>query len=318
MTSTYELKTSIAWAPAITGTALCIGAIALLTSDAITSGHITITHALQPLLVFGTVASAAMAHHRGWRKPVSAIMFLALALFGSVATVWGTMGRQADSRDMRHANVTADNRMLELKQEDLETAKADAKRECRSGFGPRCSNANARVDKLTTDLTSLRPVSEDPRADAIANLVHLVAGIEHDRTRAIVTAVDPLVLPLFLELGATLFFGSAFPRRKVLVSKPTTLPVSVEVLPTLSLQEPERVVKVFSRDEALADLRRMKESGSQRMLAERWGLSEATVSRWLQGWNADGAVNRHRDGKAIRSLIAAPERKRLGHMAKVD
>ena len=46
---------SIAWGPAVAGAGLALGAIGLLFSDAISTGHYTVSHALQPLLVLGSI-----------------------------------------------------------------------------------------------------------------------------------------------------------------------------------------------------------------------------------------------------------------------
>jgi hypothetical protein len=191
-----------------------MGAIGLLTADALTTGHLTITHTLQPLLVLGTVAAAVLAHRAGWCAPVTTLLFLLVALLGSLATVYGTLGRQTDARDAKVGTALAENRTLQLRSEALDIAKQDAKRECASGVGQRCTAATARVDKLVGEMASLRTVSPDPRADAIADLLWLVAGVDKARVRLIVAAIDPLLLPIFLELGSVVFFAAAFPTQR--------------------------------------------------------------------------------------------------------
>jgi hypothetical protein len=240
-----------------------MGAIGLLTADAFSTGHLTVTHALQPLLVLGTVAAAVLAHQSGWRRPVNTVLFLLLAGFGSLATIYGTLGRQADARDTKVGTALAENRTLQLRSEALDTAKADAKRECVSGVGQRCTNANARVDKLVGEMASLRTVSPDPRADTIADLLWLIASLDKARVRAIVAAVDPLVLPLFLELGSILFIAIAWPHRRT----------------AIAVQLSSHANRTFTRDEALRDLEQLREAGSGRYLAHRWGVDPATASR---------------------------------------
>src|SRR6478609_9459238 len=104
----------------------------------------------------------------------------------------------------------AENRTLSLKEEELVQAKAQAKRECAT-IGPRCKEWQSRVDALMREMSSLRAVSVDPRADALVKLA-TVAGWDGERIRSIAVAVDPFILPLFLELGSILFFAAAFPR----------------------------------------------------------------------------------------------------------
>lgn len=285
---------AVAWLPAVAGTGLCIGAIILLTADAFTNSHLTITHALQPLLVLGTVAAAVLAHRSGWRAPIATLLFLLLAGLGSLATVYGTLGRQADARDAKIGAALAENRTLQLRNEALETAKADAKRECTSGVGLRCTNATARVDRIVGEMASLRTVSPDPRADAIAELLWLTASLDKHRVRLIVAVIDPLLLPIFLELGSVVFFASAFQGRATVATNGNP---EQSIVPT---------IRPWSQAEALAKFRRMREVGAQQILADQWGVDKSTVSRWLAAWEAEGLIRRRRDGR--RKSVALPAR----------
>ena len=84
--------------PALLGLSLWLGATAILCEDLFHSGHLTIAHALQPLLTAGTVAAAVWVHRARWfAKPA----FLVLALIGSLATLYGTMGRLLMPRTTR-------------------------------------------------------------------------------------------------------------------------------------------------------------------------------------------------------------------------
>jgi hypothetical protein len=65
--------------------------------------------------------------------------------------------------------------------------------------------------------------------------------------------------------------------------------------------------KVFTRNEALNDFSVLKASGSQKFLAERYGVSEAT--KWLSHWAESGAINRPRTGKTKRTVLALPSPK---------
>ena len=88
--------TRIAWFPAIIGFSLWTGATALLCEDAYHSGHITVQHALMPVLTASTVAAAVFAHKRlGQWKVFAAFVIALLAVLGSGLTVYGTIGRVA-------------------------------------------------------------------------------------------------------------------------------------------------------------------------------------------------------------------------------
>jgi hypothetical protein len=277
--------------PCLVGALLWMGATALLCEDAF-HGQFNISHALQPLLTAGTVCAAVLAHHRlaSWRL-FSGSAFLVLALLGSLATVYGTLSRTATARDGQQADAMAMNRTLAEKGEALEAAKASAKGECRS-LGPKCVAWNQRVDQLTREMAPLRAVAVDPRSDAIAKLADLV-GLDGKRVRAIVAALDPIVLPMFLEVGCILFFAAAFPHRR----QPRQVAGKCE----------DRVETAWTRDAALADFLKLRQVGGQKLLAARWGVSEGCVSKWLAAWASQGQVQRSRDGryKLARALVTS-------------
>lgn len=278
--------------PCLIGLALWAGATLLLTEDALQTGHLTITHALQPLLTAGTVAAAVWVHRARWiAKPA----FFLLAVIGSLATLYGTMGRQATAKDDTEASVQAVNRTYGDKQADLKAAKVEQARECKT-IGKRCEAWNARVDKLTGELSGIVVKSTDPRADAVARIVSLVGG-NGGKAREIVAALDPIVLPLFLEFGSIVFFAVAFPHRR-------------RVQVTASEGKGEQALTVaacaLTQSQALADFRKLRRAGSQQLLASRWGVHEGTVSRWIQSWETSGHVSRNRDGKAKQLALPKP------------
>jgi hypothetical protein len=82
--------TRISPVPLVAGCLLFTGAVALLCEDAL-HGHWHLNHALQPLLMAGTIVAGVMAHHRLARLRVSGLAFLALALLGSSAVNRGAL-----------------------------------------------------------------------------------------------------------------------------------------------------------------------------------------------------------------------------------
>jgi hypothetical protein len=195
------------------------------------------------------------------------VLFVLLAVLGSLATIYGTLGRQAEFRDHKQADAMAENRTLSLKEEELGPAKALAKKECNT-IGPRCQQWQTRVDTLTREMSSLRAVAVDPRADAIQRLTTLV-GLDGNQIRAIVQALDPFVLPLFLEMGSILFFAAAFSSHKQTIPQP---------FQGTDLQSSEIVHRIWTKEEAFQDLRRLREVGSGRFLAAWWSVAPSTVS----------------------------------------
>jgi len=192
----------------------------------------------------------------------------------------------------------AENRTLSLNEEELVQAKAQAKRECAT-IGPRCQQWQSRVDQLTREMAPLRAVSVDPRGDALVRLAILL-GFESGKVRAIVAAVDPVVLPLFLELSSILFMGAAFQCRH----RPATETIA-QPLQAATVNNLKDCSRVYTKEEAQQDLKRLREAGSGRYLAARWGRDPATVSRWLAEWSEDGTIARERNGKTVKAIVAA-------------
>jgi len=282
----------------ITGTALWLGATALLLESHAAWDTQTL---LVPVLTLATVVAGVISHHclSQW-KLFSGAGMLALALLGSAICLFGTLGRTADTRDTKHADAMATNRNFAIKNDALNDAKRLANIECQKR-GPKCKEWEARVDTLTRELSSLKVVAIDARADAIAEIAHLVLSLDKERVRAVVLVLDPIMLPIFLELGSCLLLAHAFPvSRRRRETKAEFTP------PDVNVREGSRTL---TRDEALADLLSLKSSGSQQLLAERWGVSEGVVSKWTRTWQAEGAIDRTRDGRRNVVAVIPPSRR---------
>jgi hypothetical protein len=217
----------------------------------------------------------------------------------------------ADGRIASVATRVATNRALATKQRALaaarrsaEDAEAEVLRECKSGFGRNCegwrktlADRQATLAQTAAEVASMSASPVDPKGDAVVRLATLFGASDGERVRAIVAALDPVMLPLFLELGSILFFGAAFPHAK---SRETVGEDEDGVN-----EDGESVG--YTRDEALADLRTLLASGAVtdgRLLARRWGVSETTTSRWLSSWARAGLIGRARDGRSRRPVSA--------------
>lgn len=219
------------------------------------------------------------------------------------------MGRQADQRDHRQVNAIAIHTAEKDKRDSLREAKESAKVECLK-IGPRCEKWNQRIDQLTRDLAEIKPGSVDPKADAIGKLAGLV-GMDQAKAKQFVSAVDPVALPLFLELGSVL---SAFPRprRKLADNHGNSRETVGKSVETVTLEPAPYVVnprKSFSKSEALRDIRKLKDATTQQFLAKRWNVSEPTVSKWLKAWDSTGDISRQRDGRSKQVLALAPPKR---------
>lgn len=73
-------------------------------------------------------------------------------------------------------------------------------------------------------------------------------------------------LPFYLEFGSIIFFASAFPHVKQTERK-------IEGVVTVSLEPSETATKLYTRDDALEDFRKLDHVGAQHLLADRWGVA---------------------------------------------
>ena len=260
-------------------------------------------HLAVPILTASTCVAGVLAHKAiaQWRV-ISGVALASLALLGSILCVLNTLGRTASDRDHKQAVALASNRVLHERHAELTGARNEMARECRT-IGPRCEKWQARVDVLQRETSSMLAVSVDPRADAIARLATLV-GLDGERAKAIVQAIEPAALPIFLELGAIILLGVAFPHgcnRKEAVT--------VAVASTQNLQP--TVTVSWTQQDALRDFKDMKHAGAQHLLATRWGIDRSTVSRWLKEWQDAGLIERKRVGKEKSCLALKPGVTRL-------
>lgn len=303
----------VAWVPLAVGSALWMGATALLLEDAYKLGHVTVQHALMPILTASTVAAAVYAERRlrQW-KVVGFIGFATLALLGSVLTVYSTLGRVSEAHDFKVAVVKSSNDQTTGKQAELKTAREARDKECKS-IGPKCERWNKRVDELQRGLVGHVTTEEDSQLESALNFVNLLVTVDDTWLRKLLRALAAIGLPTFLEMGSIGFFAAAFPHRAT-IALPLlpSLPATVETLAT--------VEQSFSRDQALADFRKLGFSGSQHFLSDRWSVHPATVSKWFTVWEATGLISRERNGKS-KATLALPDparRKRLGQMVSIN
>jgi hypothetical protein len=305
MTTTHRVGFSAA--PFVFGLVLWASATALMLEEAWHANAWTVQSLLMPVLTSSAVAAGVLAHVK-WAKNEfgMATLFLALALLGSALCVAGTLGRVAGQHDTQVAKASGSNATYSRKEKELADARAAHKLECKTR-GPRCQSWETRIDALTKELDARVVVSADPRADALVRVAKLF-GADEGYTRELIAALDAPSLPLYLELGALLFFASAFPVKKVL-TKPLAQPtdtndtvIVTSVSPTVSPLIPQRS---WSQVEAFKDFVTVGGADAQCDLADRWGVSRGTVSRWLRDWHREGLIDRARHGREVASIPLA-------------
>ena len=157
------------------------------------------------------------------RQYVAAALLTIAALIGSAYTLSGTIGRQAESRDVTVATAAADKTRRAALQTKMEaadvmlgTARARFADECRTGKGKKCEGIQATIDvyegavagyehKLS-QLTTRSPRSGEQR---IAAMLATIPALKMSAAELepVVGLWAPVLIGLFLEIGA---LGAAF------------------------------------------------------------------------------------------------------------
>jgi hypothetical protein len=322
MKTTYTTKYYLHSLPStFAGIVAAVAAIALLTRDAQHTG-LTLEHAMMPVLVFLTVLFGHEAFRalKEW-KLISAVGFVALAIFGSGIIVAETMGRRAETRDAKvaqatktvdqYATVAADyQRASKLVAESEKWAAS----ECATGKGKKCDGQTFILNQRKAHADALRlkleqataPAPVDSKADKIAYWAALF-GASKATAKEVFQNFDPFSLSLFLELGAVFAFGFGIRTRKVAV------PVSNAVSNTVPAETPQALS--FERedgeytDEEIEEIRKiltgLNKTVCNSELAKLAGVDPSEMSkRWRKAEKA-GIITAKRSGKYMHlSLVA--------------
>lgn len=280
------------------GAAATVGALAILCSDALTSGHWTLDHALLPLFVGITILAGHLFGSAGWRRPLSASGFAVLFVFGTGITLYTSMGRQAATADKQMADAAAVNAELTAKSAEVKAAKtrweaADGQatkemtgQKCLDrcqAWKTRAADIQARIDVLEAGMRRLGGTQViAPRADKAAEILAVFGADKAAAKRAFIT-FEPSFYSLFLEMAAIVAFGFGFGGRqsqRVEVT-PTPGPV-VTADATTTGQERRAVVVSFVAAQTARQGRAPALAAIQAMHLSRFGvkLPKSTASRW--------------------------------------
>lgn len=235
------------WLARASGVAATGGALAILCSDAIRTGHWELEHALLPIVVAITIASGHLIGSalREWRF-LSALGFVALFALGTLATVYNSVGRQGATADRAAMSVDEHNqarasidRKLVAAQRSMAEAEFLAQWEIAgrpkdkagkpilhgkptgtTGCGKGCEGWQAQADKYRAEVTRLEARRAEigpaaiasPKADRAAQVAALF-GFQRERTKEAFHLAEPFLYALLFELAAIVAFGFGFAHR---------------------------------------------------------------------------------------------------------
>lgn len=234
------------WLARASGIAATGGALAILCSDAIRTGHWELEHALLPIVVAITIASGHLIGSalREWRI-ISAAGFVALFTLGTIATVYNSVGRQAATADRAELSADEHNASRVSLDRDIASARKklsdaefyaaweiagrprengkpvlEGKPTGTTGCGAGCKGWQEQAEKHRAELIRLEGRREalgpaaiaSPKADRAAKVAALF-GFEQARVKEVFHLVEPFLYALLFELAAIVAFGFGFAHR---------------------------------------------------------------------------------------------------------
>lgn len=309
------------------GVAATGGAIALLLSEPLNTGHWTLDHGLTPLIVGLTVASGHLtATALRACKPLTSIGFAVAFMIGTGVTVLNGVGRQTEGAEAKQAEIAKTNDAVTSKQAELTKARTRldqanqmAEREMTGQrCGVRCSDWKQRaaevgshIKTLEADLAKLGTVKPvNPKAAKVGEIA-AVFGANPAKAQATVALVEPLLVPFLLEWLAIVALGYGFGHSNL--ATVATVAAVAEIAdehgatdgnpqpPKPGCRRPVVVNRVATRAAAEADIIRLVARGetlpSQDALSARWRVHKGTTSKWLADFERRGLIARQWDGR---------------------
>ena len=299
--TTYQIRSPLAMcACAISGSL----SILLLVEPSFNDGfthRLIVPVAVSIGLVSMAIITGVLAHGHGlWTASGAALALVSVGLSGAI--VWEQSGRRAQTRVTTQTVVVDATkeraRLTKLRAEAdqiLTAHRAAQARECASGKGKRCDGMSytvrtweAALEGYDAKLRGVPSPTPDAKVETISTAAEL-AGYDAKTARAWVSLVDPLLVPLLLELAAIICGVVAFGPRVPLAPHVAKIPTQPSVPETSENPYSNgRIVEIVTEKEAdeTRIIEALKQRGgevySQRHLSIILGLSPAEICRMLK------------------------------------
>lgn len=299
--TTYQIRSPLAMcACAISGSL----SILLLVEPSFNDGfthRLIVPVAVSIGLVSMAIITGVLAHGHGlWTASGAALALVSVGLSGAI--VWEQSGRRAQTRVTTQTVVVDATkeraRLTQLRAEAdqiLTAHRAAQARECASGKGKRCDGMSytvrtweAALNGYDAKLRGVPTPTPDAKVETISTAAEL-AGYDAKTARAWVSLVDPLLVPLLLELAAIICGVVAFGPRVPLAPHVAKIPTQPSVPETSENPYSNgRIVEIVTEKEAdeTRIIEALKQRGgevySQRHLSIILGLSPAEICRMLK------------------------------------
>ena len=288
-------------------------------------------HGLMPVVLTLTIVAGhyAVATVRQ-RRVASCLGWCVVALVGTGVTLYTSLGRQNDTTDRQIKRAEDSNRQrstlekqLGATEKLLEKAMVDQSVKCaKSPDTDSCRGAQLNVRTFTAtaarDRQQLRSLGPEqtaaPKATVLAATVALFYPVDEQLLRRRLIALEPFAFTFLFEMGAIVAFSFAFSRgTRATVAQTVVRSATVAATVAKMGQKPappsrRRRSRGATERDARTVVVQLRSIDNQQDLADHLGVHKATVSRWMQKWEAEGIVTRGVDGRRKVATIASPRR----------
>jgi hypothetical protein len=295
--------------------------------------------------VWAAVIALPVLGGRAWaeKQRTAAVLLWLSAIVGSAYTISGTLGRQAEARDVKIAAAAeaatlrrSIERELAQAKASLETARAKCGqgRECTAATKWTMSVYEGAVAGHEHRLSKLQASAPDAGEKRIAALLGFVTAMSLEKRAELVGLVLPALFGLLIELAALSLamygwgHGAQAGRRE---AEHTDL-TGQSNFPAIGAHDASNVVAMFRpsddqdggeiaprlprgpkpdgrKERVLAsistDLALGRSFPSQRKLCEQFGIARSTLSDWLKEWEEAGHIPERRTVGRCKALATA-------------
>jgi hypothetical protein len=217
---------------ATAGVLAASGALAILLSNALTTGHFSLEDYLCPIVVVLALCGAHLAPRALLElKIISAAGWFLIMLAGTLATLYLSVGRQASLSDNTVLQAEDSNLQRSVELESLGRNRSMLKEE-QDRYDKECpveqrSTKNCKRLETTLDvyakavkgdLYELRGIGPaqaiQSRAARVADALNVLFSCDRDHALKILTTFEPFLFSVLLELGSLIAFSYAFSRQR--------------------------------------------------------------------------------------------------------
>ncbi len=236
------------------GTLLCATETWLITDHiASAEGWTSPLVAVIIIAVIGAAAALPFAEHAAKaRQSAKAVGLVCFFLLMTTFSFSMSLERVGGRQDEESVNIHSENKNLSLAQDAFTTAKETAQKECNTGRGNKCREAEAEVKRTREALQKIPAQKEE---NGMAKRIHGVLpflSIEN------IELYQPLLLPIGLQLGGFLMLALGLSPKEGAKSESTVKDILPRKKGKIARERKSKISATFRRKEKLLKAKERK------------------------------------------------------------